>query len=284
MPQTSFQLTQQQKDFFDTFGYLALPGVMKDDIGWLTEEFEAVFRDHDAQHDGSIRSILVPFIDQRERLCTLLDHPTIVAVAAGLLGPDFNYAAGDGNFYTGDTGWHSDGWHDVGKFIKIAFYLDPVTRDTGCLRVIPGTHRRDMANWDSRQAANSEDLWGMPQNEVPAVALETQPGDLVVFNHNIMHASFGGSARRRMFTMNLCGHCHTAEEIAELESYIAMHRVFWIQHMHSQLMRNTASPERMRHLRQVMEHESHLPELTAQARAEGRSGFGAERVLVPVDA
>ena len=31
------------------------------------------------------RTVIVPFIDQRERFCTLLDHPTIHAIAAGLL-------------------------------------------------------------------------------------------------------------------------------------------------------------------------------------------------------
>jgi ectoine hydroxylase-related dioxygenase (phytanoyl-CoA dioxygenase family) len=42
------------------------------------------------------------------------------------------------------------------------------------------------------------------QDQVPAVALESQPGDVVAFNHNLMHAAFGGSQRRRMFTMNTC--------------------------------------------------------------------------------
>ncbi len=43
---------------------------------------------------------------------------------------------------------------------------------------------------------------------------------------------------------------------------------FWIDHLHSDVMRGTASPSRMRHLRQVMEHEGGLAALTAKARAE----------------
>ena len=38
------ELSQQQHDFFETFGYLVLPGLLKDEIGWIIEEFEAVFQ------------------------------------------------------------------------------------------------------------------------------------------------------------------------------------------------------------------------------------------------
>jgi ectoine hydroxylase-related dioxygenase (phytanoyl-CoA dioxygenase family) len=263
------QLTEQQKQFFETFGYIVLPGLLADDIQWITEEFEEVFRGRGVVHDGTKRSTVVPFIDQRERLSTLLDHPKVVGLISSLLGEDFNYVGGDGNYYTGDTQWHSDGWHDVGKFLKVALYLDPVTRDTGCLRVIPGTHRRDtLHGWDARQARKSLELWGIEQRDVPAVPLESNPGDVVAFNHNLMHAAFGGSSRRRMFTLNCCARCHTEAEIEDLEKYVASHARFWLEKMHSDIMRSTASPQRMIHLQQVMEHEAHLPALSAKARAE----------------
>ena len=138
-------LTDQQANFFDTFGYLGFPGLMADRIEEITHEFEAVWEvrggGHFGQaHDGKARSCIVPFIDQREYLCTLLDDPRILGIAFRLLGDDFNYMGSDGNYYVGDTGWHSDGWHPEMRHIKIAFYLDPVGRDTGCLRVIPGSH------------------------------------------------------------------------------------------------------------------------------------------------
>ena len=261
------QLTHQQKQFFDTFGYLVLPGLLADDIDWITEEFERVFQDRGVVHDGTKRSTVVPFIDQRERLSTLLDHPKVEGLIGSLLGKDFNYVGGDGNYYTGDTAWHSDGFHPVGKFLKVALYLDPVAHNTGCLRVIPGTHRVDIA-WDARQARKAGEMWGVEQRDVPAVGLESQPGDVVAFNHNLMHSAFGGNARRRMFTMNCCAHCQTEEEIADLEKYVAGHARFWLDHMHSDVMRQTASPARMVHLQQVMEHEGHLAALSAKSKAE----------------
>ena len=197
------ELSEAQRQFFNTWGYLVLPGLVKDDVDWITSEFESVFQDNHVVHDPTKRSVIVPFIDQRERLSTLLDHSGINGVAAGLLGDDFNYLGGDGNFYTGDTQWHSDGFHSVGTYLKIALYLDPVGRDTGCLRVIPGSHQVDLkGKWDGLKARNSKELWGVEQRDVPCIALESQPGDVVAFNHNLMHSSFGGSTRRRMFTLN----------------------------------------------------------------------------------
>src|SRR5439155_5940202 len=137
----------------------------------------------------------------------------IEGLVEGLLGPDFCYLGGDGNFYTGDTGWHSDGFHHVGMYLKVALYLDPVGRETGCLRVIPGTHRLESAeSWAARQARSAPELWGIEQQDVACVPLETSPGDAVAFNHNLMHASFGGSRRRRMFTLNFCSRCDSPEE------------------------------------------------------------------------
>lgn len=261
------QSQEQQRALFDAFGFLQLPGLVAGEIDWITAEFESVFTGRGIAHDGTKRSCIVPFIDQRARLCTLLDHPGIRSVAENLLGHDFNYLGGDGNYYTGDTGWHSDGGHTVLRYLKIAFYLDPVTRDTGALRVIPGSHVLDHEPQPAtRGASNSRERWGIEMKDVPCVALESKPGDVVVFNHNIMHSSFGGSGCRRMFTINLCGHCHDAAQLEDMKSYIAGHDRFWLESLHGAVMRETAGPERRRNLQQVAENEGHLAPLSGKAR------------------
>ncbi len=271
------RLTPLQLRFFETFGFLAFPGYISDIVAELTEEFEALWEErgggHGGQpHDPQKRSCIVPFIDQRERLCQLLDEPRINAIGSALLGPDFNYVGSDGNFYVGDTGWHSDGWHTEERHLKIAFYLDPLTRDTGCLRVIPGSHRiQDGFARDLETAiGKSEETWGVKGSAVPAVALETNPGDLVVFNHNLKHASFGGRERRRMFTMNLSQR-YAPHRIQALRDYIAGHARFWIKRNFGETMMRTATPERMRHLEQVMANDGHLAELSRlhQEKHEG---------------
>ena len=142
------KLTEQQLAFFDTFGYLGFPGLLADRIDEIINAYEEVWAErggghHGRPHDGKERSCIVPFIDQHERLSSLLDDERIRGIATSLLGDDFNYMGSDGNYYAGDTRWHSDGWHPEILHIKIAFYLDTLTRDTGCLRVIPGSHKRD---------------------------------------------------------------------------------------------------------------------------------------------
>jgi hypothetical protein len=259
------QLTDQQIRFFENFGFLKLTQAFRDDIDWILSEFEQVFVDRNVVHDGTKRSCIVPFVDQREKFSTLVDHPVVVAAATALIGEDYNYLGGDGNYYSGSTPWHTDGFHTVGKYIKMAFYLDPIRAETGALRVVPGSHHID-TKWDGRHPRDSETLWGIPQKEVPAQILETDPGDLLIFNHNIMHASFGGGGFRRMFTLNLCRHCETPAEIVDLENFINGGARFWIDHVHSPLMRSTASAERMRHLQQVINHEFALPALAAKCR------------------
>lgn len=266
-------LTDAQVNFFDTFGYLGFPALMADRIEAITREFEAVWEGrgggHDGrQHDGKARSCIVPFIDQREYLCTLLDDPRILGIAYSLLGDDFNYMGSDGNYYVGDTPWHSDGWHPEMRHIKIAFYLDPVTRDTGCLRVIPGSHRVGDRYADrlQEQVRRSEEHLGVPGADLPAVALETQPGDVLCFNHNTKHAAFGGGDRRRMFTINLCQR-FPETRLEDLRNYIGGHARFWIERNYGEAMMRTAGPERQRHLAQVMANDGHLAELSREARA-----------------
>lgn len=264
-------LSAQQLRFFDTFGYLGFPGLMKHRIDEIISEFEAVWSErggghYGKPHNGKARSCVVPFIDQREKLAALLDSPEVMGIASSLLGDDFNYMGSDGNYYVGDTGWHSDGWHDLGRHIKIAFYLDPVTKDSGCLRVIPGSHKvGDSYSKECGDVGRSQEVFGLHGSQVPAIALETVPGDLLVFNHNTKHSSWHGGTNRRMFTINLCQR-YPDERLQDLRDYIGGAARFWIDRVYGPAMVRTAGPERQRHLEQVLANDGHLAALSAKAR------------------
>ena len=249
-------LTDQQLAYFHTFGFLALPGLFAGDIETVTEWFEDLWARHGGghggkAHDGMARSVLAPFIDQDEHLSTLVDDPRIIGIASSLLGEDFNYMGSDGNYYVGDTRWHSDGWRPNGvPHIKIAFYLDPVTAQSGCLRVIPGSCYTQDAYASQLQAVlgKSEEIVGIAGRDVPAFALETRPGDIVLFDWNCKHAAFGGGNRRRMFTINLSQR-YPASRIPELRDMVAGAARFWRDRAYGDAMVRTAGPGRMRHLR-----------------------------------
>ncbi|MDA1139348.1 MAG: phytanoyl-CoA dioxygenase family protein [Planctomycetota bacterium] len=272
MNTASCKLSSQQLSFFDTFGFLAFPGLLADRIDEIIDAFEQLWAKQGGGHQGrphdpTRRSCIVPFVDRSEILSSLLDDPRILGVTTSLLGDDFNYMGSDGNLYAGDTGWHSDGRHREGLHIKLAFYLDPVARDSGCLRVIPGSHRLNDQYEQTLQdkARNSSEHWGIDGPDVPATALETQPGDVVCFNHNTKHAAFGGSGRRRMFTMNCCQR-YPEDRLQELRDYMAGGARFWVTRAYGDAMINTASPDRMVHLEQCLANDGHLAELSEKAR------------------
>jgi hypothetical protein len=215
-------LTEQQRAFFETFGFLCLPQALAADIGWIIEEFEAAWRDRpEVKHDGSQRTIFPQsFITSRPRLSSIIEHPLVNGILDDLLGVGWTSYGGDGNFYSGDTGWHPDCGHwrekTITRHIKVAFYLDRLTRETGALRVIPGSHHFGDAYQrlvHQNVCGRSWEALGVHGPDVPAAALEIVPGDLVVFDHRLQHASFGGSQRRRMFTINNFAPCHTEEQI-----------------------------------------------------------------------
>ncbi|MCA1596314.1 MAG: phytanoyl-CoA dioxygenase family protein [Chloroflexi bacterium] len=143
----------------------------------------------------------------------------------------------------------------------------PVGKETGCLRVIPGSHLPGdrYASFLQERCGKSAELWGIHGRDIPAVALETRPGDIVCFNHNTKHASFGGSDRRRMFTINLCQR-YPQDRIQDLRNYISGHARFWLDRNYGDVMMSTAGPGRLRHLEQVMANDGHLAELSRQAR------------------
>jgi hypothetical protein len=271
---SSTRLSEEQLAYFNMFGFLAFPGLLADKVGRIIEEFEAVWAANGGghngiAHDGTARSCSVQFIDQSPYLSALLDDPRIHDIAAGILGDDFNYRGSDGNFYVGDTQWHSDGYGGRGglRYIKIAFYLDPLTKDTGALRVIPGSHRigEPYAEELERSVRKSAELWGISGRDVPAIPLETTPGDILVFNHDTKHAAFGGSKRRRMFTMNCCQR-YPANKLEDLRNAMAGSSRFWVERIYGKYMVETASPERMVHLEQCMANDGHLAELSRQRR------------------
>ncbi len=266
------QLSQAQINHFNTFGYLAIRQLFSPtEIARITEGFEWSIQNRGGgtNHDGTKRTMFGGPIEHTPEMCAILDHPDILGLIGGVIGEDFNYCSGDGNYYTGDTRWHPDGNWEQLFAVKVAFYLDPLTRDTGCLRVIPGSQdpnhyiRRDKINMN-----NSLELFGVPPSEFPGnVALETQPGDILIFNHDTYHAAFGGHQRRRMFTMNCIRRAKNPEDMATAHKYLSIHSAGGSNFdtgagMFFPTMIDTANEKRMIHLEQpIAIHDELFPHL-----------------------
>jgi hypothetical protein len=86
--------------------------------------------------------------------------------------------------YHGGSRWHRDSELALPS-VGLACYLEQLTAGTGALRVRPGSHLAGGPDADAAAAA------GGP------LALDTEPGDVIVFDEHLLHASEGGRVRRQ---------------------------------------------------------------------------------------
>ena len=222
-------ITAEQRAHFETFGFLLLRKQFSPvEMDAISREFESIMlEDRQGRPYSGERQRLEPFIERHEALTRLIEDDRIYTAVEALLGPGFVWDGSDGNHYVGDTQWHPDKGGDAVKLgygqIKVIFYLDKVTRESGCLRVIPGSHKAPLhnqleplvvRNGDSAMAA-----LGVTGADIPCHAIESEPGDVVFFHQSLYHASFGGWSGRRMFTMVFGADPVSDEEVAYMGGF-----------------------------------------------------------------
>ena len=137
---------------------------------------------------------LLPWVSE------IVSHPRILNAVEVLLGP--NLLAWNTNWFTKMPGektyvsWHQDGtyWNLVPPMVVTAWVaLSPSVSCNGCMRVIPGTHKRPMMpqrethlpdNMLSRGQEISVDV-----DEKSAVDLSLRPGEMSLHHIWIVHGS-----------------------------------------------------------------------------------------------
>jgi len=235
LPDADSSTLEQQAAFFATFGALRVRGLFAPEIRAISEGFDEVFRDHEAEIPDpriSLHRVQDPdqgpprrqipataaikagdaegFIERNPKLAWLRDDPRVTDLARALLGDESTYTGSVGNIFNSYIYWHSDYFRSnvpQGTKLKIAFYLDELDIDSGALRVIPGTNHlgsfRDSI-YDETRAAKPGDLehvFGVAEDQLPCWAIASKPGDVVVFNNTTLHANFNGGPNRRMFSL-----------------------------------------------------------------------------------
>jgi len=120
---------------------------------------------------------------------SLLDR--IEAVAADLLGGSVLPTRAKGVRYSGNTPWHSDSISPLASAGFLA-YLEPLGVEDGALRILPGSHHPEF-----RDALRRLGIDGTADPSVPAHVVATEPGDLILLDEHLFHASFGGRTRRQ---------------------------------------------------------------------------------------
>ena len=198
--------------------------------------FEAVMAEDRSGESfrGDKRHSVVACAERHPAMRALIDDPRIVRPIEQVFRQPIMWWGSDGNYYVGDTSWHPDGC-DLGlalRRIKVSLYLDPVDGDSGAIRFIPGSHRSplhgelevlmvdrikqviaegrgDASQLDEYRERGfdveaAEPAFGAEQDALPCQVVASRPGDVVFFDQNLFHASFGGRSGRRMFTLCYC--------------------------------------------------------------------------------
>lgn len=207
----SRMLTDHQVQYFRTFGFLVLKNyVTPDEISQLRAEFDEAMRIayRGEEFDGTKRHWIPMLGPAAPTFGRLAGDPRFLHAARELSGEDMALFTVDANRYVGDTGWHSDGAPK--RSTKFVLYLEPVAAESGALRVIPLSHLAtphvpDTGMADERKelvhAQVAEANAGGDYRTLPAVSLDSEPGDVVVFDPHTFHASVGGSSDRPMCTV-----------------------------------------------------------------------------------
>jgi len=207
-------LTDQQKQFFLTFGFVRLPGLVKDDIAQITTGFQRVFDQNPDDivtwihetHENNNRLFIPQFIDRHPYLKKLKTDDRIEAINKDLIGEDVMFRGSDGNLFECGTRWHNDAYGaDMSKVnIKYGLYLDQIDAGSGALRFLPGTHYFNESYSKSvrKNLKNPEANLGINDDEVPAFVYPNVPGDVIVWDYKIMHATCYAGNTRRMIAMD----------------------------------------------------------------------------------
>lgn len=214
-------LTEGQKAHFETFGFLVLRQLFSlEEMAVIKRESDEIFDEaRGGRPYAGAREHVMPFFERRRFMSTLVDDDRIHDIGVGLMGADFVLDGTEGNLMTGDSSWHCNvPPQDLHPSIKIAFYPEQLTRDTGCLRFIPGSHKAGSP--DRYAVFRNNDVYSgtrpfdMEPSDVPSHGVESKPGDVVVFTEDVLHASFGGRDGRHQHVINFCANPKTDEQVA----------------------------------------------------------------------
>lgn len=197
------------KNFFNIFGFVKISNYFSEEISIISKEFNNSMNEKFGIKRSKKRNYFYPqFIEHNKNLTSLLEKDKISILVKNLLGEKPIYSGSDGNIFTGSSPWHRD-YLLKQRSLKMLCYLDPVDSRSGALRVIPGSHfvddnfscfLGDGLTWPEPPFEGGYDekgFFGKGHNPtkyqdnslIPSYVVETKPGDVIVFNHNIIHCT-----------------------------------------------------------------------------------------------
>jgi ectoine hydroxylase-related dioxygenase (phytanoyl-CoA dioxygenase family) len=224
------KITDEQKKFFDTYGFLHFrPFLSPDMVAEILKESERVQAEWIAADLKFINGVPIKygkdvdghkivqrfaFLNQYSPLLSdLLKDKRLEALFELIGAPDsrigvnerdglvFNHYINTDQSNYSQLGWHTDSLRDVfyGQkilpMLNVGIHMDRSTTDNGGLRLLPGTHNKGIKTilFHKMYLGNKPD-----ENEV---GLNVEPGDLTIHDgrlwHRVAQSPYVGAASRR---------------------------------------------------------------------------------------
>ena len=223
-------LADGQVAHFKSFGFLFLPNLFSGDemarITTAADDLWSTLRNGAPLDPDAGQSSGGGFVERDDVLTNIVKDDRIYASVESILGPGFLWAGSEGNVTVrSEHPWHPDRPGDYDEIsytrLKINLYLDPITEERGCLRVIPGSHRlplHEEIEPERRHQGLNENVtpFDVPGPAMPSVSLESSPGDVIFFHQSIWHSIFNGWAGRRYIALKFVAKPETDNHLASL--------------------------------------------------------------------
>ncbi len=222
-------LTEDQIHQFRVFGFLVLRQIFDaGEIDALGRRADEIWTAELGQAPTSVEHIsIAPFLELHPETLGLIEDDRLYGPMVQLLGEDMIWMGSEGVQGTmtrrSAHHWHADrpGHRELNYHrIKIMLYLDPMRKEAGALRVLPGSHRSPFHDalmpFQERHNQDNPLFFGAPGDEVPCHAVETEPGDAVIFNQSLFHAVYGKAGRRRYVALKYAGRPVSDEDLASI--------------------------------------------------------------------
>lgn len=196
---------------YERDGFLhPVPVISPEEAGKVRAALEQAEADHPEAIAGVGRNnphFVFPFLDE------IVHHPRMLDAVEDIIGPNV-MAWGTVLFVKeahdpGYVSWHQDFTHmglEPHEGVSAWLALTPSTVETGCMRMIPGTHRSEILPHHDTFDENNLLTRGQTIQDVDdstAVDLVLQPGEMSLHHPRTIHASSPnrGSERRVGFTI-----------------------------------------------------------------------------------
>lgn len=213
---------------FRAFGFLVLRSALSsDDVTTLTLEADRAVRDATGDRylvddgAGGITGHYIPATgDRTPTSLDLLER--FAPTAEDLGGAPMLPALAQHILFFDMAPWHTDTGHAVPS-VKVVAYLEELDEHNGALRVLPRSHRLDervLTDLLHGPAFRDEATFRDATRRVPGHVIASRPGDVIVFDEKLWHASVGGR-RRHQWSASYVLDPETPEEVQAVRAYLA---------------------------------------------------------------